>query len=90
MDLVNIDYMGMGTLAGYDAFITGGSGLWTVNGSSIYYNAGNVGIGTTSPSQMLSVSGTLGIIETGTSPQYYSIFQGGIRVLILRILSLLL
>jgi len=77
VDLVNIDYMGMGTLAGYDAFITGGSGLWTVNGSSIYYNAGNVGIGTTSPSQMLSVSGTLGIIETGTSPQYYSIFQGG-------------
>ncbi|NTV44883.1 MAG: hypothetical protein HGA67_04340, partial [Candidatus Yonathbacteria bacterium] len=76
-EIANLDYMGMGTVAGYDAFTTGGSGLWTVNGSSIYYNAGSVGIGTTSPSQALSVAGTLGVIETGTSPQYYSIFQGG-------------
>ncbi|NTV21962.1 MAG: DUF5011 domain-containing protein [Candidatus Yonathbacteria bacterium] len=76
-EIANVDYMGMGTVAGYDAFTTGGSGLWTVNGSNVYYNAGNVGIGTTAPSQALSVSGTLGIIETGTTPQYYSIFQGG-------------
>ena len=30
---------------------------WTQNGTSIYYNTGNVGIGTTTPSQRLEVSG---------------------------------
>ena len=39
--------------------------------------SGNVGIGTTTPNQTLSVAGTLGIREGGTSPQYYTIFQGG-------------
>ncbi len=38
---------------------------------------GNVGIGTTSPSYKLSVAGTLGILEEGASPTYYTIFQGG-------------
>jgi hypothetical protein len=38
---------------------------------------GNVGIGNNTPAQKLTVAGTLGIIETGTLPSHYTIFQGG-------------
>ncbi|MBN2862038.1 MAG: tail fiber domain-containing protein, partial [Bacteroidales bacterium] len=36
------------------------SGLWQANGSNIYYNNGNVGIGTTSPAAKLDVSAPAG------------------------------
>ena len=55
--------------------------LWsdtnTLTDSSLYETGGQIGIGTTAPGQTLSVAGTLGIIETGASPQYYTTFQGG-------------
>ena len=42
---------------------SGGGSLWTQNGSDIYYNTGNVGIGTAAPAQKLDVNGSANIAE---------------------------
>ena len=42
---------------GLAAYITAGDSQWLQNASSIYYDSGNVGIGTTNPSTKLQVSG---------------------------------
>jgi hypothetical protein len=51
------------TPAPYALYAKNGAGagdlLWQVNGTSIYYNNGNVGIGTTSPVAKLSVNGDI-------------------------------
>ena len=44
---------------------------------ALIVDSGNVGIGTTAPGQTLSVAGNFGIREGGSSPTYYTIFQGG-------------
>ncbi|MFA5459798.1 MAG: hypothetical protein WC283_00445 [Candidatus Paceibacterota bacterium] len=46
--------------------ITPSFSQWTTSGSNIYYNTGNVGIGTTSPGAKLEVAGNIKI--TGGSP----------------------
>ena len=38
---------------------TAGTNLWTLNGTDIYYNGGDVGIGTSNPSTTLDVSGNV-------------------------------
>ncbi len=47
---------------------TGIGGQWTTNGTNIYYNTGNVGIGVTVPSEPLEVNGNIkiGSAITGT------------------------
>ncbi len=57
----------------YALYAGNGSGIdntWKKNGSGIYYNEGNVGIGTTNPSEKLSIQGN---DNTGDARKYLSL-----------------
>jgi len=83
LDIGNGTGFTRGTLtAGTGISITNGAGSisiastlsgsqWTTNGTSIYYNTGNVGINVTSPDTKLHVVGDVKVV--GSSPTYPSI-----------------
>jgi hypothetical protein len=53
--------------------VTNGAGTTQL----VVSKSGHVGIGSATPQQTLTVDGSFGILEGGTSPSYHSIFQGG-------------
>ena len=58
----NIDSTGAvtaGSFVGDGAGLTNVPSIWSANGSSVSYNGGNVGIGTTNPGATLEVAGPL-------------------------------
>lgn len=66
-----LTYNGTTGLAEWRQSLSGGSGsesLWNSNGTFVYYNTNNVGIGTSTPQEKLHVAGTI-------------LTQGGIKML---------
>lgn len=61
-----------------DGGIDGLSQVWSVNGDSIYYNSGNVGIGTISPESVLEIyDGNLSIQRSDNTEDSNILFRNG-------------
>ncbi|MDX9695853.1 MAG: hypothetical protein RBT49_08685, partial [Bacteroidales bacterium] len=62
------------------------SSRWAKNGSKIYYNAGNVGIGTTNPSSQLeiksSATGALFQVINANNDTVFAVYPDGVKVFV--------
>jgi hypothetical protein len=58
--------------------VGGGSPAWSTSGSNVYYNGGNVGVGTTAPSSKLHVVGDVTLTGTGNVSASGTITAGNI------------
>jgi hypothetical protein len=54
---------------------------WSTNGTNVYYNSGNVGIGTSTPASNLEVAGPITTPSVGSSGTAFSVkgFSGGVE-----------
>ncbi len=56
----------------------GGGSAWTESGDDIYFDGGNVGIGTTVPSQQLEITGNFELQDTTYADQSGIIYKDGV------------
>lgn len=73
---MNVDYLYGLYISNYEDAASGDSFALYSEGGTNYFG-GNVGIGVYAPQQTLSIAGNFGILEGGTSPEFFTIFQGG-------------
>lgn len=67
---------GAGITAAWGSCGSGTSQWTTVNTNEIYYNTGNVGIGTTDPTSPLDIRGTSPDVSNGTAFNFYPTLSG--------------
>lgn len=68
----NVTITPNGSALTFSAVGGGGSGIWAVSNNNAYFNSGNVGVGTASPQEKLTLAGVTsyntGLKVTGSSP----------------------